>query len=87
VRPDGDNLEKWLNDCMTGHVFKDDSQITWMLRSKSYTNAPEGETLVYLYELENEKPIDYLGLYNKICRSLRTDGFPFEEPTGVESWQ
>src|ERR1700753_698484 len=45
-RPDGDNLEKYLNDCLNDLIWKDDCQIAWMLRSKTITKKTTGETIL-----------------------------------------
>lgn len=55
-KPDGDNLEKFLNDALNGLVWSDDSHITWLVRSKSITDAKEGETVIYVRELEDAQP-------------------------------
>lgn len=55
-RPDGDNLEKFLNDALKGVIWDDDARISWLLRSKSVTKAREGETVLFVRELENSKP-------------------------------
>lgn len=56
TRPDGDNLEKFLNDALNGIVWKDDSQIAWMLRSKSYTYKKTGSTTIFVRQLTYGKP-------------------------------
>lgn len=55
-KPDGDNLEKFLNDALNGIVWEDDSRIAWLLRSKSISSNKEGETILFVRELENELP-------------------------------
>lgn len=55
-RPDGDNLEKFLNDALNGIVWSDDARICWLLRSKTLTDAHEGETILFIRELENDIP-------------------------------
>lgn len=57
-RPDGDNLEKYLNDSLNGVVWTDDARIAWLLRSKTLTCAKEGETILCVCELEQAE-IDY----------------------------
>ena len=64
-RPDGDNLEKFLNDSLTGVVWTDDACITWMLRSKTTTSEKEGFTIFYAQELEDDEP-DYHGILQAI---------------------
>lgn len=68
-KPDGDNLEKFLNDSLNGVVWKDDSRICWLLRSKTFTGAKEGYTLVYARELENEY-CDYDFILNEIQENI-----------------
>lgn len=55
-KPDGDNLEKYLNDSLTGIVWRDDSQITWILRSKTVTAEKEGYTIFYAQEIDHAQP-------------------------------
>lgn len=55
-RPDGDNLDKFLNDSLSGLIWVDDAQISWMVRSKSLTHAKEGETVIFVRELNNALP-------------------------------
>lgn len=55
-RPDGDNLEKYLNDALNGIVWDDDSRIAWLVRSKSLCYETEGETVIFVRELNNETP-------------------------------
>lgn len=65
-RPDGDNLEKYLNDALTGIVWADDSQITWILRSKTITSDKEGYTVFSAQEINDEEPD-----YNELLRTIR----------------
>jgi hypothetical protein len=58
IRPDGDNLEKFLNDCCKGIVWEDDSQISWILRSKSKSSEEKGRTIFYVQEMPDAFP-DY----------------------------
>lgn len=53
-RPDGDNLEKYLNDALFGVLWPDDSHIAYMVRTKTFINAMEGETIVTVYQLPAE---------------------------------
>lgn len=72
-KPDGDNLEKYLNDCFTGLLWKDDAQIAWMVRSKSWTESKEGETYIFLRELPvGPQPYDLI--LTDICEHLKVDG-------------
>ena len=65
-RPDGDNLEKYLNDALTGIVWSDDAQITWILRSKTLTSDKEGYTVFSAQEINDEEPD-----YNELLRIIR----------------
>lgn len=56
VKPDADNLEKFLNDSLKGQLWDDDSRISWMLRSKSYTKNKEGSTTIFVRELPEFRP-------------------------------
>lgn len=71
-KPDGDNLEKFLNDSFNGTVWGDDAQLAWVLRSKSLTDAKEGRTVVFIRELENAAP-DYDLLLSDIKENIRYD--------------
>ncbi len=64
-RPDGDNLEKFLNDSLTGVVWDDDARVSWMLRSKTITSEKKGYTVFYAQELNDEAP-DYHGILQAI---------------------
>lgn len=65
-RPDGDNLEKFLNDCLTGVVWEDDAQIAWLLRTKSVTANKIGSTTIFAKEISTNT-VDY----NEILCSIR----------------
>lgn len=69
-RPDGDNLEKLINDALNGTLWKDDSQIAWVLRSKSYINAKDGEIILHVYEIKNGPP-DYDEIQRALVESIR----------------
>ena len=57
-RPDGDNLDKFLCDALTGVLWADDSRIVVHVRRKLYTQATKGRTVVYCKEL-SPLAIDY----------------------------
>jgi|ERR1700690_339401 len=57
-RPDGDNLEKFLNDSLSGVAWEDDAQISWLLRSKSITASKIGSTTIFAKEIHAGK-VDY----------------------------
>ena len=69
IRPDGDNLEKFVNDAMNGLLWDDDSQIVWMIRSKTYINAPIGEIEIYAAEIPKGK-MDYDNIVNIIDENI-----------------
>jgi Holliday junction resolvase RusA-like endonuclease len=68
-KPDGDNLDKFLGDALKGVVWKDDAQIVWMLRSKTFTAAKEGETILYVRQLE-ETQTNYVELLQDLKEHL-----------------
>ena len=43
VKPDKDNLEKFIKDCMTGIFYKDDCQIVSSTARKVYSESPRWE--------------------------------------------
>jgi Holliday junction resolvase RusA-like endonuclease len=57
-RPDGDNLEKFVNDALNGVLWADDCTIVWMVRSKTWTAEKEGETSIYACEIDDDVPND-----------------------------
>lgn len=71
-KPDGDNLEKFLNDALNGVVWEDDSRIAWLLRSKSITNSKEGETVIFIRELESGAP-DYEVIISDLIQHINPD--------------
>lgn len=73
MRPDGDNLEKFLNDACNGLLWGDDSQICWLLRSKSITADKEGMTTIFVKEIPNAKP-DYAELLKDIAEHITIEG-------------
>lgn len=72
LRPDGDNLEKYLNDALNGIVWRDDSQIAWLVRSKSVTSARQGQTVLYVRELPQDKP-DYELIISDILEHIKLE--------------
>ena len=68
-RPDGDNLEKFLNDSLNGILWKDDAKIAWLLRSKTLTYDKVGSTQLYIKQMLNEKP-DYTELLSFISQFI-----------------
>ncbi len=71
-RPDGDNLEKFLNDSLNGVVWQDDAQICWMIRSKSITAAKTGYTILYVTEIEDTMP-DYKAILKTIEENINIE--------------
>ncbi len=52
-KPDGDKLERAVNDALTGILFHDDSQVVQVSKSKSWTDGPPGMLCkVFLDEAE-----------------------------------
>jgi len=64
-KPDGDNLEKFLNDALKGVVWSDDSIIAWLLRSKTVTHAREGQIQLFVRELDSDKT-DFMQIIDDI---------------------
>lgn len=56
-RPDGDNLEKWLNDTcqLSGNIFKDDACIAGVLRLKVWDENKDARTVFSFTSLANRK--------------------------------
>jgi Holliday junction resolvase RusA-like endonuclease len=71
-RPDGDNLEKYLNDALSSIFWHDDCTIAWILRSKSQTSELEGKTIIYAVEIPHEKP-DYEFLLSEIKKHINLE--------------
>lgn len=58
-RPDGDNLEKFLNDALNTVLWGDDSQIVYTIRSKTIIDSKVGETLLIVHELPHKYVSNY----------------------------
>lgn len=71
-KPDGDNLEKFLNDALKGLIWQDDAQIAWLLRSKTMVNALKGEIVLYVCEM-SEGVIDYNFLIENIQKHIKVE--------------
>lgn len=69
-RPDGDNLEKFLNDALNDVLWADDSQIAWLVRSKSITIQKQGDTTIFARELPDTAP-DYDVMISDILTHLK----------------
>lgn len=64
-KPDGDNLEKFLNDALNGIIWTDDSNIAWLVRSKSITANKTGSTTIFVREIPFGEP-DYSAIIDDI---------------------
>lgn len=51
-RPDGDNLEKFMNDALNKVIWEDDAQICFLLRTKTYATTREGSTKLFVRALD-----------------------------------
>lgn len=71
-RPDADNMEKLVNDALNGLIWRDDSQISWILRTKSILDAKIGSTLVYVCPLSPEH-YNYDQILELIKENIRID--------------
>lgn len=71
-KPDGDNLEKFLNDSLNGVLWEDDKQIAFLFRSKSVTAAKTGSTKLYVKELSDSK-IDCAEIVREIQENIELD--------------
>ena len=69
-KPDGDNLEKFLNDALNGLIWEDDSRIAWLVRTKSLTDAKQGETIIFVRQLDVGPP-DYEKILQDIMENIR----------------
>jgi Holliday junction resolvase RusA-like endonuclease len=72
TRPDGDNLEKHLNDACNNVLWDDDAQIVWLLRSKTWTSAEKGYTSLYVKEIGLAKP-NYIELLECIKENIQIE--------------
>ena len=71
-KPDADNLEKFLNDCLSGVLWDDDCQISWILRSKSKTSRKDGFTVIYVEEIP-DAPVNYDAIMQSINEHIRME--------------
>lgn len=69
-RPDGDNLEKFLNDALNGIIWTDDSNIAVLLRIKSMCAMKHGETILYAKEISSG-PIDFDQILQELNEHMR----------------
>ncbi len=54
-------------------VWKDDAQIAWILRSKSWVNEDEGSTTFFVRELATDR-IDYEMILSDINQHINVEG-------------
>ena len=56
LRPDSDNLEKWLNDTcqLSGNIFKDDACIAGVLKFKVWELNPQARTIFEFIPLQGK---------------------------------
>ncbi len=83
-RPDGDNLEKFLNDALKGIIWDDDAKISWLLRTKSLTTDKEGSTTIFVRELEPTEP-DYPLIITDILENIELKDESMDLPTKSQS--
>lgn len=72
ARPDGDNLEKFLNDALNGIIWSDDARIAWNLRSKTYTRNKSGEIILFARSLVHACP-DYNMMMQDIYNHIQLE--------------
>lgn len=72
-KPDGDNLEKFVNDALNGVVWTDDCNIIWLLRSKTLTYDKVGSISLYVKLLDKDKP-NYEEITSHINEAIQIDG-------------
>lgn len=66
IRPDGDNLEKFVADALNGIVWADDSQIALLVRSKSFTMESDGYTILAVQPIEASEYLDTIHDLTKV---------------------
>jgi len=71
-RPDGDNLEKYLNDALTGVLWTDDARIFAITRLKEYTSDKNGRTEIFVRE-HCHGEIDYQRILDDIIENLKSE--------------
>lgn len=69
-RPDGDNLDKFLGDALNGVLWEDDSRIAFSFRSKVWTDARVGETVLFVKEI-SEGAVDFSEILSELDANLR----------------
>lgn len=73
IRPDADNLLKFVNDALNGVVWRDDSQIAWVMYTKTYVQDKVGSTTLFAKEL-GDSQYNYTEIEKLILENLRPDG-------------
>lgn len=70
-KPDADNLEKFLNDALKGVIWRDDAQLSWVLRSKTQSSDNVGKTEFCFVELGDK--IDYEDILKHIKQNIEIE--------------
>lgn len=52
-KPDTTNLNKQIEDCLTGIIWEDDCQVIKIRGTKKYSTEPRTEIKVYEYKTED----------------------------------
>ena len=68
-RPDGDNLDKFVFDSLNGVLWKDDSLVTVLLRTKTWTADKIGSITIYVKDLP-DAPFNYDQLLDDIEENI-----------------
>ena len=55
TKPDIDKLERAILDSLTGIVYRDDAQVTWVTKSKQFGLPERAEIRVKTYPVKSEK--------------------------------
>jgi Holliday junction resolvase RusA-like endonuclease len=71
-RPDGDNLEKFLNDALNGVVWEDDAKICILFRTKTYTANKKGSTSLFVREL-GQGSFDYAQVLTDLKENISVE--------------
>lgn len=72
-KPDADNLDKYLWDCLSGILWQDDAQVAWCLRTKTQSSCKTGLTSIYAEEMSCDKP-DYEKIIQTLWEQIQVDG-------------
>jgi Holliday junction resolvase RusA-like endonuclease len=86
-RADVDNLAKGVLDALTGHAWKDDSQVVELSISKTY--GPRGETVVHIERAALGDPFGAAGVSVALLPGIPPDSLPprgaMPRDSGVDS--